>query len=404
LDVLALELNNHKPELREKSAAALGKIGMAAGSIASGLVRNLDPGNDSRTRNTACASLSLMAEEGAAKLNKALTLEDRRMRTQSTQALGQMGELGAVHANNIAEQLVDSDPILRARAVEAIGSFGHSAAHLATDVAAMLYDSDSGVRTAAGAALPHVCKCRAICTRIALWGISWYNLQAYDHLQTERVKEQIANCAKNNLPLDDVQKTHRQVLEDTLRLTLATSANSLIQTKDIDLTMGPSPFGDTDCVYIEITAYAYDDDTLEEVFDCYGDVDTLQEDLEAEVRRLPFIYDVTDFGEDDIEVECDDPEFCTRPMHYDMVQEVLARAEKQARIAIRGGNGCLVLPSVAETKVDWFMPVKPSSNTYDNSIEAVRDTYDSETREATFQTYYYNKETGKTSWTRKGAA
>ena len=149
--------------------------------------------------------------------------------------------------------------------------------------------------------------------------------------------------------------------------------------------------------------YAHDDATLEQVYDEYENVDCLQEDVEAALRKLHFISDITDYGEDDVEVECDEPEFATMPMHYDMVQEILGRAERQARMAARGGNGCVKLPDVTETKVDWFMPVKPASNTFDNKVEAIQDRYDTETRKATFQTYYYNKETGKTSWTRRGA-
>lgn len=335
------------------------------------------------------------------------------MRTQVAQALGQLGEVGAAHSSAIAQQITDPDPILRARAVEALGNFGASASHLAAEVGMLLFDHDSGVRTAAAAALPHVCKVKAVCTRVALWGISWHNLEAYNHLQGESSKERKAEAVRNNLTLNATERTHKEQLEDKLRHALAAGANKLVDdkksrigVKDIDVQLGASPFGDTDCVYIEVTAYAYDEDTLEKVYDALEMVETLQADVEAALRKLSFIDDITDYGEDDIEVECDEPEFATMPMHYDMVQEVMSRSEKMARIALRGGNTYVKLPDVTITKVDWFMPVKPASNTFDNNVEALTDMYDTETRygqDVTGQKYYYNKETGTTSWNRRGA-
>jgi HEAT repeat protein len=403
--VLALGLNNVQPEMRERSAHALGCIGMAAGPIAEGLVSKLNPEFDGLTRSTATASLSLMAEEGALKLKDALSRDDRRVRVQSAQALGQMESYGAAHCEQVMAQFYDSDPILRARAVEAIGFFGERAAHLAADVAMMLYDVDSGVRRAAGKALEGVCKTKAIYSKMALWGVSWFNLEAIHHLQLQANQAKIEELQRSNLTVPEGLKTHKERLGIKLQEAFAKATNNLIPPRMVDIQMGESPDGDVDNTYIEITTYCMDDDTLQDVYEIFENLVDLERYIEEYlVKAFPFFKDLTDSGGDaDVEVELDLPEYKTVTMHFDMVQQVLASAEKFARVGQRSGDTHTAMPAEKLIKVDWFMPVKPTTCTFDNKIQPVHDLYDYEDRAATQQTYYYNNETGVSSWTREGA-
>jgi HEAT repeat protein len=158
-------LQSPKAETRKASCAALAALGGASSPVqAASLARVQHPAskyaselaalfNDPSydVRQAAISACVRLGDEGTKVVLAQLESVEPRARRAACQALGNMGEKGAVHAPLVAAKLCDPDSEVRNLACMAFESFG--LASFAAPVAARLHDTSVRVRRSSIAAL-----------------------------------------------------------------------------------------------------------------------------------------------------------------------------------------------------------------------------------------------------------
>jgi HEAT repeat protein len=155
---LVAALGSRHPAQRRGAADALGSIRSAGEEVLSGLIRLLDD-QDESVRVAAAEGLGRIGMRAIAARNKLMSLmsKDRGplVRGCCARALGRIAPDDPLVLPELANRLVDTDPLVRRMAASTLGEMGATArrGNALANLTGCLYDRSPGVRAAAAVAI-----------------------------------------------------------------------------------------------------------------------------------------------------------------------------------------------------------------------------------------------------------